>query len=160
VGSLSNRPVTVGGDVDLSARTGFLAFGDFNNNGLEVRNALVVGGVTMDLGRDAGNTALFGGGASAAATMASSVTVTGRGAHDAVTVGASRIAGDLDVALAGRGANAIAVDSVAVAGATSLAASGGASDIRIDDQAPGSTFTGRVDVAMTGRNNLLSINSQ
>ena len=60
VGSKSDQSVTVGEDVTLTALTGFLAAGDFNNDGLEVRNARVAGGVTMDLGKGAGNTALFG----------------------------------------------------------------------------------------------------
>jgi hypothetical protein len=158
-GSLSDLSVSVGGDVTLKARTGFLAFGDVANDGMEVRNALVAGGVTMDLGSGAGNTALFGG-SSGDSTFASSVTVTGQGAHDAVTVGPSQILGDLDVALTGRGANSIAVDGVFVGGNTSLTAQGGGNEIRIDDQAPGSLFLGAVDIEMTGRNNLLSINSQ
>jgi hypothetical protein len=133
VGSLSGQPISVGGDVTLTALTGFLAFGDFNNEGLEVSNALVAGDVTMDLGSGVGNTALFGGGAVADGTFASSVMITGQGAHDTVNVGASDIAGDLDVSLTGRGANTITVDNVLVEGSTSLMARGGANEIRIDD---------------------------
>src|SRR5262249_28769003 len=77
VGSLSNRSVTVGGDVTLTALTGFLAFGDFANEGLEVSHARVAGDVTMNLGTGVGNTALFGG-ASTDGTVANSVTITGR----------------------------------------------------------------------------------
>src|SRR5262249_58979551 len=47
-----------------------------------------------------------------------------------------------------------------VGGDTSLTALGGGNEIRIDDQAPGSLFVGRVDIDMTGRNTRLSINSQ
>jgi hypothetical protein len=160
VGSLGGGDsVTVGGDVVLTAKTGFLAFGDFANEGLEVQNALVAGGVKMDLGSGVGNTALFGGG-TGGGTSASYVSIKGQGAHDAATVGASMITGDLDVALTGRGANSIAVDSVWVGGDTSLKTNGGGNDIRIDDQFPGSTFVGHTDIVMTGRNNFLSINSQ
>jgi hypothetical protein len=160
VGSQSNRSVAVGGDVDFTALTGFLSFGDFANDSLEVQNAQVAGHVTMDLGTGVGNTALFGGGTSAESTSASSLTVTGRGAHDGVTVGASHVVGDLAVSLTGKGANSIAVDNVLVTGDTSLMAAGGSNSIAIDDQAPGSTFGGRVDIDMTGKNNLLSINSK
>jgi hypothetical protein len=113
----------------------------------------------MDLGSGVGNTALVGG-TLPDSTFVSSLTITGRGAHDAVTVAPSVITGDLDVALTGRGANTIAVDGVFVGGDTSLTALGGGNEIRIDDQAPGSLFVGRVGIDMTGRNNLLSINSQ
>jgi hypothetical protein len=156
VGSQSTQPVTVGGSVTLTALTGFLSFGDFANDGLEVQNAQVAGGVTLNLG----NTALFGGGATADSTSASSLTITGRGAHDAVTVGASDVLGNLAVSLTGNGGNAIAVDSVFVSGGTSLKAAGSGASIAIDNQAPGSTFGGQVDVAMTGTNNLLEINSK
>jgi hypothetical protein len=159
VGSLSNHAVSIGGDVTLKALTGFLSFGDFANDGLEVRHAQVAGAVTMDLGSGVGNTALFGGG-SGDSSSASSVTISGRGAHDAVTVGASEILGDLTVALTGNGANSIAVDSVFVGGNTSLKTTGSGGSIAIDDQAPGSTFGGRMDIDMTGRNNFLSINSK
>jgi hypothetical protein len=159
VGSLSDQSVSVGGDVTLKALTGFLSFGDIANDGLEVWNAQVAGDVTMDLGSGVGNTALFAG-TSMDSTSASSVTITGRGAHDGVTVGASQILGDLTVSLTGNGANSIAVDSVFVGGDTSLRTAGGSSSIAIDDQAPGSTFGGRTDIAMTGRNNFLSINSK
>jgi hypothetical protein len=64
------------------------------------------------------------------------------------------------VLLSGKGGNAIAVDSVFVTGNTSLKAAGGSNSIAIDNQAPGSTFGGRVDIAMTGRGNLLEINSK
>jgi hypothetical protein len=107
-----------------------------------------------------GNTALFGGGTSAGSTSASAVTITGRGAHDAVTVGASTVQGDLAVSLSGKGGNAITVDSVLVTGDTSLKAAGGSNSIAIDNQAPGSTFGGRVDSTMTGKGNLLEINSK
>jgi hypothetical protein len=160
VGSLSQTSVTIGGDVVLTAKTGFLAFGDFDNQGLEVVNAQVAGGVKLDLGSGVGNTALFGGGSSLDGTSAGSVSINGQGSHDAATVGASTITGDLDVALTGRGSNSIAVDSVWVGGDTSLKTNGGGNDIRIDDQFPGSTFVGHTDIVMTGRNNFLSINSQ
>jgi hypothetical protein len=160
VGSRSNQSVAVGGDMTLKALTGFLSFGDFANDGLEVQNAQVAGRVTMDMGRDPANTALFGGGTSVSATKASSVTIMGRGAHDAVTVGASTIQGDLHVMLSGKSANSIGVDSLSITGNTSLMATGSGNEIRIDDQAPGSTFGGRVDIATTGKNNLLSINSK
>jgi hypothetical protein len=159
-GSLSSRPVTVGGNLTLKALTGFLSFGDFANDGLEVRNAQVAGSVSMDLGSGVGNTALFGGGSMAACTSASSVTIKGTGAHDAAAVGASQVLGDLSVSLTGNGANSIAVDSVMVGGHTSLKTVGSGSSIAIDDQAPGSTFAGRTDIVMTGRNNFLSINSR
>ncbi len=159
VGSLSNQSVSVGGDVSIKALTGFLSFGDVANDGMEVHNAQVAGFVTMDLGSGVGNTALFGG-TSSASTSASSVTITGRGAHDGATVGASRVLGDLSVSLTGRGANSISLDSVAVVGDTSLMAAGGGNSIAIDDQAPGSTFTGQTDIVMTGMNNFLSINSK
>src|SRR5262249_49929343 len=112
-GSLSDQSVSVGGDVTLQALTGFLAFGDIANDGLEVWNAQVAGHVSMDLGSGVGNTALVGGTGSDN-TFVSSLTITGRGAHDAGTVGPSVIAGDLDVALTGRGAHTIAVDGVVV----------------------------------------------
>lgn len=159
VGSLSDTWVNIGGDVVLTAQTGFMAFGDVANDGLEVWNAQVTGGVTMSLGNAAGNTALFGGSTAENAT-AGYVSVTGQGAHDAATIGASQIFGDLDVSLTGRGGNSIAVDSVFVGGETSLKTSGGSNDIRIDDLTPGSTFVGRAEIEMTGRNNFLSINSQ
>src|SRR5262245_26451113 len=158
-GSLSNRSVTVGDDVTIKALTGFLSFGDVANDGMEVHDAQVAGHVTMDLGSGVGNTALFGG-ATAASTSASSLTITGRGAHDGATVGAAQVQGDLSVLLTGRGANSISLDGVAVGGDTSLMAAGGGNSIAIDDQAPGSTFRGQTDVVMTGRNNFLSINSK
>src|SRR5262249_52797694 len=99
VGSHSNQSVTVGDDVVLTALTGFRSFGAFANDSLEVQNAQVAGGVTMDLGNGVGNTALFGGGTSADSTSAAFVAVTGRGGHDAVTVGDSEIVNDLAVAL-------------------------------------------------------------
>src|SRR5262249_19755767 len=117
VGSLSDQSVSVGGDVTLKALTGFLSFGDVANDGLEVWNAQVAGHVSTDLGSGVGSTALFAG-SSMDSTIASSVTVTGRGAHDGVTVGASQILGDLDVSLTGNRANTIAVDSVFVGGDT------------------------------------------
>ena len=93
-------------------------------------------------------------------TSAHSVTITGRGAHDGAIVGASTIGGNLAVSLAGQGANSISVDSASVAGITTLGAAGGNSKIKIDDQAPGSVFGGAVGITMSGRSNLLSINSQ
>jgi len=161
VGSQSNQPVTVGGNVTLTARTGLLAGGDFANDGEEVQNAQVGGDVTMDLGSGVGNAALFGGGTADFFTSASAVTVTGRGAHDAVTVGPSFVLGDLAVSLTGKGGgNTIAVDSVFVDGDTSLLAAGGSNSIAIDNQDPGSAFGGRVDIAMMGTDNLLAINSK
>ena len=184
VGSQSDQPVTVGGNVTLTARTGLLAGGDFANDGEEVQNAQVAGAVTMGLGSGVGNTALFGGATAGFFTSASAVTITGRGAHDAVTVGASEVDGDLVVSLTGGGGNAvavdganvggdlavsltgkgggntIAVDSVFINGDTSLTAAGGINSIAIDNQDPGSAFGGRVDVALTGRNNLLAITSK
>src|SRR5262249_59376173 len=91
---------------------------------------------------------------------ASSLSITGRGAHDGVTVGESDLLGDLTVSLTGHGGNSIAVDSVFIGGDTSLETAGGSNSIAIDDQAPGSTFGGRTDIDMTGRNNFLSINSK
>ena len=137
----------------------------------------------MDLGSGVGNTALFGGGTADFFTSASAVTVTGRGAHDAVTVGPSFVLGDLAVSLTGHGGNAvavdgafagdlavsltgkgggntIAVDSVFINGDTSLLAAGGSNSIAIDNQDPGSAFGGRVDIAMLGTDNLLAINSK
>src|SRR5262245_49255461 len=70
VGSLSDQSVTVGGNVSLVAQNGFLSFGDFANEGLEVQNAQVTGDVTMNLGTGVGNVALFGGGTSMASTTA------------------------------------------------------------------------------------------
>jgi hypothetical protein len=160
VGSQSNNSVTVGGNVTITTRSGFLVGGDFANDGEEVQNAQVAGDVTMNLGSGVGNTALFGGGTSADSTSASDVRISGRGAHDAVTVAASTVLGDLAVSLSGKGGNAIAVDSVSVTGDTSLKAAGGSNSIAIDNQAPGSTFGGRVDIAMTGSGNLLEINSK
>jgi hypothetical protein len=158
-GSLSDTSVMVGGDVILTAQTGFLAFGDVANKGLEVWNAQIAGGVTMSVGRGVGNSALFGG-TTAKNASAANVTIIGQGSHDAVTLGASQIVGGLGVSLAGRGGNSIDVDNVFVGGDTSLKTAGGSNEIRIDDQAPGSTFGGHVDIFMTGRNNFLSINSQ
>src|SRR5262249_38852286 len=157
-GSLSDQSsVSVGGDVVLTALTGFLSFGDFANDGLEVGHAQVAGDVRMDLGSGVGNTALFGGGSNVSSS-ASSATITGRGAHDGAAVGNSEILGDLTVSLMGNGANTIAVDSLFVGGDTFLRTTGGSSSIAIDDQAPGSLFAGRTDIDMTGRNNFLSIN--
>ncbi len=159
VGSLSDKSVSVGGDVTLKALSGFLSFGDVANDSLEVWNAQVAGHVEMGLGSGVGNTALFAG-SLVDSTSASSLSITGQGAHDGATVGAAVIADDLTVALTGNGANSIAVDSVFVGGYTSLKAVGGSNSIAIDDQAPGSTFDGRVDISMTGKNNFLSINSK
>jgi hypothetical protein len=159
VGSQSNQSVIIGGDVTITAQTGLLAFGDFANDGEEVRNALVAGDVTMKLGSGVGNTALFGGGTSATSTTAHSVTITGGGSHDTVTVAASTIQDDLAVSLTGAGGSAITVDRVSVGDETSLKTAGGSSSIVIDNQAAGSTFSGPVDIAMTGSNNLLEINS-
>src|SRR5262249_40151571 len=50
VGSLSERFVSVGGDVVLNDLTGFMSFGDVANDGLEVWHAEVGGHVEMGLG--------------------------------------------------------------------------------------------------------------
>jgi hypothetical protein len=159
VGSLSSKSVSVGGNVAITSAGGFLAFGDFANDGEEVVNANVKGNVIMNLGSGAGNTALFGNGTSASSTSANDVTIIGSGSHDAVTVGPSVVHGDLTVALLGQGGNSIGVDDVSVTGGTSLMAAGGGNSIAIDNQAPGSTFGGRVGILMGGANNLLEINS-
>jgi hypothetical protein len=87
------------------------------------------------------------------------VSLTGHGGN-AVAVDAA-FAGDLAVSLTGKGGgNTIAVDSVFVDGDTSLMAAGGSNSIAIDNQDPGSAFGGRVDIAMMGGNNLLTINSR
>src|SRR5262249_4663713 len=156
----SDRWVTVGGNVSLVAQNGYLSFGDFANQGLEVQNALVTGDVTMNLGTGVANSALFGGGSSMGSTSAHSVTITGRGAHDTVAVGASTLGGNLAVSLTGQGANSISVDSASVAGSTTLSEVGGNNKITIDNLAPGSMFGGNVAITMNGRGNLLSINSQ
>jgi DNA/RNA endonuclease YhcR with UshA esterase domain len=153
VGSQSDRSIDVGGDVTLTNLTGFLSFGDFANDGLEVQNANVAGHVTMDLGSGVGNTALFGG-------SAGSLSITGRGAHDGVTIGAADVAGDLEVSLSGRNGNSLAVDSLFAGGDVSFELAGSGNEIAIDDEAPGSTFEGAVDIVMAGRNNFLSINSK
>jgi hypothetical protein len=159
VGSLSSKSISVGGNVNIIGTSGFLAFGDFANDGEEVVNAHVAGNVTMDLGSGAGNTALFGNGASASSTSANSVTITGSGAHDAVTVGPSVVKDNLSVVLTGQGGNSIGVDSVSVTGDTALMAAGGSNSIAIDNLTPGSTFGGLVGILTTGTNNLLEINS-
>jgi hypothetical protein len=159
VGSLSSKSVTVGGNVDITGKSGFLAFGDFANDSEEVVNAHVAGNVTMDLGSGAVNTALFGNGTSATSTSANSVTITGSGAHDAVTVGPSVVHGDLGVTLLGQGGNSIGVDSVSVTGNTALVALGGSNAIAIDNLVPGSTFGGLVSIFLGGTDNLLEINS-
>src|SRR5262249_27275321 len=77
---------------------------------------------------------------------------------NAVAVDGASVLGDLAVSLTGKGGgNTITVDSVFINGDTSLRAAGGSNSIAIDNQDPGSAF-GRVDIAMTGRNNLLAIN--
>jgi hypothetical protein len=159
VGSLSSNSVRVGGNVTITSQGGFLAFGDFANDGEEVVNALVGGKVTMNLGSGVGNTALLGNGTSASATSVSGVTITGSGAHDTVIVGPSDIQGNLAVSLTGKGGNSISVDGVSVTGDTSLLTAGGNSSIAIDNLVPGSTFGGRVSILMGGSNNLLEINS-
>jgi hypothetical protein len=108
----------------------------------------------MSLGSGVGNTALFSN------AMAGSLTVTGQGGHDALTVSTAHLMGDLTVSLMGNGADSIALDSIVVDGNTSLRTTGGSSSIAIDDQAPGSTFGGRTDITMMGRYNFLSINSK
>jgi hypothetical protein len=159
VGSLSNSSVTVGGNVNIVGTSGFLAFGDVANDGEEVSNANIAGNVTMNLGSGAGNTALFGDGASASSTSAQNVTILGTGAHDAVTIGPSTVSGNLVVALLGQGGNSISVDDTSVAGNTALTASGGGNSIAIDNQIPGSTFGGSVTILTGGTNNILEINS-
>jgi hypothetical protein len=159
VGSLSRNSVEIGGDVTIDANNGLLAFGDFVNDGMEVRNALVNGDVMMHLGSGAHSSALYGGG-SQDSTTARSVTITGSGAHDTVTIGASQVRGDLRASLTGRGANSIFVDDVLIGDDMALTANGGGNTITIDDQVPGSTFNDHVDINMTGTNNLLSINSK
>jgi hypothetical protein len=158
VGSLSGKSVSVGGSVNISAPSGFLAFGDFANDGEEVVNANVAGNVTMNLGTGANNTALFGNGASASSTSARNVTITGTGTHDAVTMGPSAIAANLGVRLSGAGSSA-SLDDVSVGGTTNLSTVGGGGSIAIDNQTPGSTFAGNVNILMQGGNNLLAINS-
>jgi hypothetical protein len=159
VGSLSSKSITVGGNVSITAKSGFLAFGDFANDGEEVVNAHIAGNVTMDLGSGAGNTALFGNGTSADSTSARNVMILGSGAHDAVTIGPSVVHGDLAVALMGAGGDSITMDDVSVTGPTSLVTTGGGNSIAIDNQVPGSTFTGSVSILMGGSNNILEINS-
>jgi hypothetical protein len=145
--------------VNISGSSGFLAFGDFANDGEEVVNAHIAGNVTMDLGNGAGNTALFGNGASAASTSAKNVIIKGSGSHDMGTVGPSTVQGELGVTLVGQGGNSISVDSVSVAMDTSLTELGGGNTILIDNQVPGSTFGGSVGIFMGGSGNLLEINS-
>jgi hypothetical protein len=159
-GSQSDQTVNVGGDVTMTDRSGFLSFGDFANDGMEVQNARVTGDVTMNLGSGVGNTALFGGGDTPNGTSARSLTITGRGAHDGATLANGSVVGNLAVSLLGNSANSIAVDQFSVAGTTALTTAGGNSSIAIDDQAPGSTFVGRVGMTMSGTNNFLSINSK
>jgi hypothetical protein len=159
VGSLSSQSVSVGGNVDITSAGGFLAFGDFANDGEEVVNAHVAGNVTMNLGSGVGNTALYGNGTTASSTSAKNVAITGSGAHDAAIVGPSVIRNDLTVALTGHGGNSISVDGVSVTGDTSLMASGGSNAIAIDNQVPGSSFGGGVGIFTLGTNNLLEINS-
>src|SRR5262249_19056394 len=159
-GSRSDQTVNVGGNVTMMARSGFLSFGDFANDGMEVQNARVTGDVTMNLGRGVGNTALFGGGDTPNSTSAHSVNITGRGAHDGATLANGSVTGNLAVSLLGNSANSIPVDQFLVGGATSLSTAGGNSSIAIDDLAPGSTFVGQVGINMSGTNNFLSINSK
>jgi hypothetical protein len=159
-GSLSDQTVNVGGSVTMTDRSGFLSFGDFANDGLEVQNARVTGDVTMNLGSGVGNTALFGGGDTPNGTSARSLNITGRGAHDGATLANGSVVGNVAVSLLGNGANSITVDQFSVAGNTSLATAGGNSSIAIDDLAPGSTFVGSVGMNMSGTGNFLSINSK
>lgn len=159
-GSQSDQTVNVGGSVTMTDRSGFLSFGDFANDGLEVQNARVTGDVTMNLGSGAGNTAMFGGGNTPDGTSARSLTITGRGAHDGAALANGNVVGNVAVSLMGNSANSIALDQFTVAGNTSLSTAGGSSSITIDDQAPGSTFVGRVGMTMSGTNNFLSINSK
>src|SRR5262249_23949215 len=98
VGSLSSKSVTVGGNVTITGQAGFLAFGDFANDGEEVVNAHVAGDVTMDLGSGVGNTALFGNGTSASSTSAKNVIIMSSGAQAAVPVGPWVVKGALAVA--------------------------------------------------------------
>jgi hypothetical protein len=146
VGSLSSKSINVGGNVDIIGSSGFLAFGDFANDGEEVVNAHVAGNVTMELGSGPGNTALFGNGTSASSTSANNVIIMGSGAHDAVTVGPSVVHGNLAAALLGQGGNSISVDDVSVTGDTALMAMGGSNSIAIDNLVPGSTFAGSVGI--------------
>jgi hypothetical protein len=159
VGSLSSNSITVGGNVNIIAKSGFLAFGDFAQDGEEVVNAHIAGDVTLDLGSGAANTALFGNGASASSTSARNVTILGSGPHDAVTIGPSGVHNNLAVTLTGEGGNSITVDDVSVTGTTALMAAGGGNSIAIDNQVPGSTFAGSVSILMGGTSNLLEINS-
>lgn len=159
VGSLSSNSITVGGNVNIIGTSGFLAFGDVANAGEEVSNAHITGDVTMNLGSGAGNTALFGNGASASSTSAHNVTILGSGAHDQVTVGPSTVSGSLYVSLLSHGGNSISVDDVSVANNTVLMATGGGNSITIDNQTPGSTFGGTVMILTGGTNNILEINS-
>jgi len=159
-GSLSDQTVNVGGNVTMTNRNGFLSFGDFANDGMEVENARVTGDVTMHLGSGVGNTALFGGGDTPNGTSARSVNITGRGAHDGATLANGSVTGNLAVSLLGNGANSIAMDQFLVGAATSLSTAGGNGSIAIDDLAPGSTFVGQVGINMSGTNNFLSINSK
>jgi hypothetical protein len=159
-GSLSDQTVNVGGGVTMTNRSGFLSFGDFANDGLEVQNARVTGDVTMNLGSGVGNTALFGGGDTPNGTSARSLSITGRGAHDGATLANGSVVGNVAVSLLGNSANSIAVDQFLVGSNTSLSTAGGHNSIAIDDQAPGSTFVGQVGINMTGTGNFLSINSK
>jgi hypothetical protein len=160
VGSLStNASVTVGGNVNIIGTSGFLAFGDFANDGEEVANAHVTGDVMMNLGSGAGNTALFGNSAEPSSTSANNVVITGSGAHDAVTIAPSTVSGNLAVTLTGQGGNSITVDDLSVAKNTTLMAAGGGNSIAIDNQVPGSTFGGSVMILTGGTNNILEINS-
>jgi hypothetical protein len=159
VGSLSGHPVSIGGSVTIDNLTGFLTNGDFFGQGEEVVNALVGGDVTMNLGSGAGNTAAFGGGASQATTRAASVTITGSGASDIVTVGPSRIRDDLTVTLTGGGNNVITLNDVVVGGDTTLTSTGGNTAISIDDSVGGSVFFGDVTITTGAGNDTLSIGS-
>jgi hypothetical protein len=159
-GSLSDQTVNVGGSVTMTNRSGFLSFGDFANDGMEVQNARVTGDVTMNLGSGVGNTALFGGGDTPNGTSARSLNITGRGAHDSATLANGSVVGNVAVSLLGNSANSIAMDQFLVGGATSLSTAGGHSSIAIDDLAPGSTFVGQVGMNMSGTGNFLSINSK
>jgi hypothetical protein len=159
VGSLSKNSVTVGGNVNIMGTSGFLFGGDVANDSEEVVNAHVTGDVMMDLGSGAGNTALFGNNASASSTSAKNVTILGTGAHDAVTLDASMISGNLGVTLLSQGGNSISANDVSVAKNTLLLATGGGNSVAIDNQVPGSTFGGSTMILTGGTNNILEINS-
>jgi hypothetical protein len=158
VGSLSSNSITVGGNVSIIGKSGFLAFGDFANDGEEVVNAHVGGTVTMNLGSGPFNTALFGNPASPSSTSAGKVVITGTGAHDTAIINPSTIHHNLGVFLTGA-SSTTSIDDTSVGGSTALVLTGGSSSIAIDNNSIGSTFSGMVDVLMMGSNNMLAINS-